>query len=126
MSCGASSPTARSSSSGCWLSFSATSSARSSTSSSAGRRGVFRTSRASPSRTPRKQGDPMHFLLGGGILFFLIALLLSIFWLWMLIDAIISPRTSGVEKLVWVLVIFFTHILGALLYFFLVRRRALI
>ena len=68
----------------------------------------------------------MHFLLGGGILFFLIALLLSIFWLWMLIDAIISPRTSGVEKLVWVLVIFFTHILGALLYFFLVRRRALI
>ena len=32
-------------------------------------------------------------------------------------DAILSPR-RGSEKIVWVLVVLFLHVLGALLYFF--------
>jgi hypothetical protein len=64
---------------------------------------------------------------GIGLVFFLfcaaIVLLLSIFWIWMLVSAIMNPRLTGVERLVWVLLIFFTHFLGALIYFFVGRKR---
>jgi hypothetical protein len=55
-------------------------------------------------------------------MFYIIALLISIFWLWMLIDAIINPRLQGSKKLVWVLVVFFLNALGALLYYLLGRK----
>ena len=47
-----------------------------------------------------------------------LALLCFAFWVWMLIDAIKSRSLSDTEKLVWVLVILFTHFLGAIIYFF--------
>jgi hypothetical protein len=49
-----------------------------------------------------------------------IILVLGIFWLWMLIDCI--KRDFG-EKTVWILILIFLGFLGALLYFFLVRRK---
>jgi sterol desaturase/sphingolipid hydroxylase (fatty acid hydroxylase superfamily) len=42
-----------------------------------------------------------------------------IFWLWMLIDAIKKPIEN---KMLWILVVFFGNILGALIYFFVVKR----
>ncbi len=70
---------------------------------------------------PQLLADP--FLLFGGLGLFsgLIGLLLTIFWLWMLIDAITNTAIQGTEKIVWVLVIIFTHILGALIYYFVAR-----
>ena len=65
--------------------------------------------------------DPFTFIAGFGIIGILLAVLTSIFWLWMLIDAITSSRSNSTEKLVWILVIFFGHILGALIYFFVGR-----
>jgi hypothetical protein len=71
----------------------------------------------------------MHNLFGTelGILFipvfFGLGLLLFVFWIWMLIDAIQNPRLSGTEKVVWVLVVIFLHFLGALIYFFAGRSR---
>jgi len=57
-------------------------------------------------------------LFGGG--FFLFAILLSIIsliiWVWALIDAIRNPRLNDNERILWVIVILFTHCLGALLY----------
>jgi len=68
-----------------------------------------------------------HLAVGGGILFvlliFAILFLGSIFWIWMLVDAIISRTLPDNEKILWVLVIFFTHFIGALIYFFVGRRR---
>ena len=58
------------------------------------------------------------------MVFIVIIAVLSIFWLWMLIDALVNPALNGVEKIVWVLLVFFLHILGALLYFFLARNRS--
>jgi hypothetical protein len=55
-----------------------------------------------------------------GLLFLIIALLLSIFWIWMLIDCLTSSMPST-EKLIWFLVIFFLHILGAVLYYVIQR-----
>ena len=63
------------------------------------------------------------FSAGFGILFVIfivIALLASIFWLWMLIDCLTSNMPST-EKLIWFLVIFFLHLLGAIIYFALKR-----
>jgi hypothetical protein len=63
--------------------------------------------------------------VAGGLLsmvcvFWAIGIIASIFWLWMLVDALINEPTTN-EKILWFLVIFFLHILGALIYFF-VRR----
>ena len=60
-------------------------------------------------------------LLGGGllmILFILIAIAAFAFWLWMLIDAIQNPALDGTMRIVWVLVILFLQIVGAIIYFF--------
>ncbi len=57
---------------------------------------------------------------GFGLVMLLLALLASVFWIWMLIDCLTSSR-EAVEKIIWLLVIFFLHILGALIYFFVGR-----
>jgi hypothetical protein len=61
-------------------------------------------------------------VLAGGFLvvFIVLAIITSIFWLWMLIDCLTSAKPA-MEKLVWLVVIVFLHILGALLYFFIGR-----
>ena len=54
---------------------------------------------------------------------FLVLLLLGslAFWIWMLIDCATKEPDEGTDKIVWILVIIFTHLLGALIYL-LVRR----
>ncbi|HOX55548.1 MAG TPA: PLD nuclease N-terminal domain-containing protein [Candidatus Paceibacterota bacterium] len=59
------------------------------------------------------------FLVGG--LFFLACF---VFWVWMLIHAIKNKGLSDTEKIVWVLVILFVHVIGALIYFFVGRPKA--
>ena len=41
----------------------------------------------------------------------------SIFWIWMLIMAATRERSTA-DKLVWVIIILFTHVLGAAIYYF--------
>ena len=57
-------------------------------------------------------------------MFWLIGILLTIFWIWMLVDCLMNPALEGTEKLVWVLVIIFLHALGALIYYFVVKNKA--
>ena len=76
----------------------------------------------------------MHLgFIGLGILeFFLVlflaplALLAFAFWIWMLVHAITNNGLTDIEKLIWVIVILFTHFIGAVIYFFVGRpkRRA--
>jgi hypothetical protein len=54
--------------------------------------------------------------------FWIIGLAASIFWIWMLIDALMYEPTTG-EKLLWFLVIFFLHFIGALIYLILRRSQ---
>jgi len=44
------------------------------------------------------------------------------FWIWMLIDCATEEPSTGNDKLVWIVIIVFTHIIGASIYYF-VRRR---
>ena len=65
-------------------------------------------------------------IVGGGlaliIFIWVLAIVATIFWAWMLIDALTNEPTTN-DKILWFLVIFFLHFLGALVYFF-VRRSA--
>lgn len=45
----------------------------------------------------------------------------TILWVWMLIDCATKEPSEGNDKVVWLLVILFTHFIGGLIYFF-VRR----
>jgi len=53
-------------------------------------------------------------------LFFLamitLALAGTVLWIWMLIDCATNEPSEGSDKIVWILVILFTHGLGALIY----------
>ena len=60
-------------------------------------------------------------LVGLGLVGAALGVLAMVFWIWMLIDCATKERSEGNDKLIWILVILFTHLLGALIYFF-VRR----
>ena len=61
----------------------------------------------------------LFFMLLGGI----IALAAFVFWIWMLIHAVTNKGLGDGEKIAWVLVIFFLHFIGALIYFFIGRPK---
>ena len=59
------------------------------------------------------------FALGGA----LIGLAGTAFWVWMIIDCATKERSEGNDKVIWILIILLTHVIGALIYFF-ARRPA--
>jgi uncharacterized membrane protein len=50
------------------------------------------------------------------ILLGVLAIAASVFWLWMLVDALVNERDTN-QKILWFLVIFFLHFVGAIIYF---------
>jgi type VI protein secretion system component VasK len=56
------------------------------------------------------------------LLVIVVALAGSAFWIWMLVDCGTNKRISDSQRIVWLLVIIFTHLLGALIYFFVGRK----
>ena len=62
------------------------------------------------------------FFFGLGAFGLTVALILGLFWLWMLVDALTNARLDPVMRIVWALVIFFFPVLSALVYFFVGRR----
>ena len=57
------------------------------------------------------------------LVFGLIILAATAFWIWMLIDAITKCPSAENKKLIWVLVIIFLHLIGAAIYFFVQRPK---
>ena len=55
---------------------------------------------------------------GMGIVTMIIMFGSFIFWIWALIDILKSDFKDSINKLIWILVVFFLYILGALLYIF--------
>lgn len=50
-----------------------------------------------------------------------VGLLGTLFWVWMIVECATKEPSEGNDKLVWTIIIVFTHFIGALIYFF-VRR----
>ncbi len=55
----------------------------------------------------------------------LIGLAVFAFWLWMLVHAVTNRGLGDGEKIAWVLVILFVPCLGALVYFFVGKPKAI-
>ena len=62
-------------------------------------------------------------VLGSLVFLFLVVLGVggTFLWIWMLVDCATKEPSDGNDKIIWMLVILFTHLIGALVYFF-VRR----
>ena len=58
------------------------------------------------------------------LIFLAVGILASVFWIWMLIDCATNKSLDGALKIVWILVILFTHLIGALIYFFVGRSQS--
>lgn len=71
----------------------------------------------------QESSEAVSWFAGLGIFALIIGVITTLFWIWMLIDCVMSTRLNGTEKIVWALVILFLHFLGALIYF-LVKRGA--
>lgn len=48
----------------------------------------------------------------------LVGLIGTVFWIWMIIDCATKERSEGNDKVIWILIILLTHLIGALIYFF--------
>jgi len=53
----------------------------------------------------------------------ILALLTTAFWLWMLIDCLFNKSLRGTQKVLWLLLILFTHIIGAIVYIIIGRSK---
>jgi hypothetical protein len=56
-----------------------------------------------------------------GLVFLGVAVLSTVFWIWMLIDCATKEPSTGNDKIVWIVILALTHWIGAAIYFF-VRR----
>ena len=70
----------------------------------------------------QSSGNAAGWFAGFGVAGLLIAGLLTLFWLWMLIDALTNASLETPQKIVWAAVIFFFPFLGAVIYFFVARK----
>ena len=66
--------------------------------------------------------------LGGFLSVFLVLIVAFglasfVFWIWMIADCATNKSLDGTEKIIWLLVVIFLHLLGALIYFFAGRKK---
>ena len=64
-------------------------------------------------------GDIGGLLAGFGVLWilmFIVGLAALAVWIWALVDAIQNPALDSTMRVVWILVIVFTQIIGAIIY----------
>jgi tetrahydromethanopterin S-methyltransferase subunit E len=47
-----------------------------------------------------------------------------LFWIWMLIDCVKKNFPQPADKVIWFIVVFFLNLLGALIYYFIVKKKA--
>ena len=59
----------------------------------------------------------------GGLIVLAVGLGIFIFWIWALIDILKSDFRDSINKLIWLLVVFFLYAFGALLYYFIGRKQ---
>ena len=65
----------------------------------------------------------MHEVIA--VLILLVFLAAFAFWIWMLVECITKEPDAGNNKLIWIIVIVFTQIIGAVIYYVIRRPRRL-
>jgi len=56
-------------------------------------------------------------------LFWVLGAVLVLFWLWMFVDCLSKNFKKDMDKLVWIIVLLYLNIVGAFLYYFLVKAK---
>lgn len=74
-------------------------------------------------------GGVFAALLGFGIFFWIVAIVFGIFTIWMFIDALMRSdddyaKIGSGTKVMWALLIFFLGFIPAIIYFFVIRKKA--
>jgi hypothetical protein len=67
-------------------------------------------------RPAQNAGDAIAWGSGFMLVAVLLGIISVVIWIWALVDAIQNPALDGTLRLVWVLVIVFTGIIGAAIY----------
>ena len=62
------------------------------------------------------------FTLVIGLVGWVLSVAVFAFWIWMLIHCAVG-KAGSTEKIAWLLVVFFGNFIGALLYFFIARKK---
>jgi prolipoprotein diacylglyceryltransferase len=65
----------------------------------------------------------MHEVIA--VLILLVFLAAFAFWIWMLVECITKEPDAGNNKLIWIIVIVFTQIIGAVIYYVIRRPQRL-
>jgi hypothetical protein len=60
--------------------------------------------------------DAWNFLAGMSATVLVLLVFATLFWIWAIFDCAVNRKLDATEKLVWLLVIFFFHVLGAVVY----------
>ena len=55
------------------------------------------------------------------LFFFCFAVTALVFWIWMIVECATKEPSQGNDKIVWIVIIIFAQLIGALIYYF-VRR----
>jgi hypothetical protein len=64
----------------------------------------------------------LKFILSISLIFLLMILIMAAFWIWMMIDCGKREFEGDSEKLLWFLIIFLSGIIGAIIYYIVVKR----
>ena len=62
------------------------------------------------------------FIIAMQFLAVIIGLLTTIFWIFMIIDVVQRRFPAENDKLMWLLLIIFTHTIGAVVYYFMIKK----
>ncbi len=63
------------------------------------------------------------FFMAMFLVFFVLMIAATAFWVWMILDCLQNELSTGNDKVVWLLLLIFSHFVGTLIYF-IVRRGA--
>jgi prolipoprotein diacylglyceryltransferase len=56
-------------------------------------------------------------------IFFILGILGTILWIFMLVDAIKRKYKTENDRLVWILILVLTNVMGAIIYYFVVKKK---
>ncbi len=65
---------------------------------------------------PLLLADVWTLFAGLGSTVLVLLVIASIFWVWAIVDCATNPKLESTQKIMWLLVIFFLHVLGAIVY----------
>lgn len=63
------------------------------------------------------------FLMLIWLMFFVLAIIAFVFWIFMIVDVAKRKFKDENDKVVWILIVVLTGIIGALIYYFVIKRK---